>query len=464
MLATAAAATWPRPADARELSGVVQPKAVAGGQEAVPCQWPDTIAVTAGGSLCSGSLVHPRVVVFAAHCGEGDKVIRFGESSDFTAAHSIETDFCMVNPEYVGTTSQGQDWAFCVLSEEITDLPVTPPLYGCELDVLAAGLPVVIAGFGQTGIGGSGTKHWANTTVVSTFGNTINIGGDGVSTCSGDSGGSAFVQIDDGSWRSISMVSTGIECGLTGVHALMHPAVPWIEENSQVDITPCHDVDGTWNPTGACTGFFAGGDTPAGEWATWCQGTPVSGPSDTCGAPFDAEPDDEAPTVTITSPGDGEELASGTPVTIAIDAVDAGWGVRSVWVSIDGVEQMVRDDYAPYVFADVPFPDGVYTLVAFAEDWNGLVGESAPVTIGVGAEVPDDPDSSGGPDGSTGGGATAGTDGSATGAVDGGTDGLSTVGMDEDDTGGGCQCRSEASTPAAMLVLVPLVGRRRRRD
>jgi hypothetical protein len=417
--------------------------------------------VTAGGSLCSGSLVHPRVVVYAAHCGEGDKVIRFGEESDFSAAHSIETDLCMVNPEYVGTTSQGQDWAFCVLSESITDLPVTPPLYGCEIDVLAPGLPVVIAGFGQTENGGAGTKHWANTTVVSTFGNTINIGGDGTSTCSGDSGGSAFVQLDDGSWRSISMVSTGIECGLTGVHALMHPAVPWIEENAQIDITPCHDVDGGWNPTGACTGFFAGGDMPYGEWTDWCAGTPVSGPADTCGAPFDAAPDAAPPVVTITMPTDGEELASGTSVTIAIDAVDDGWGVRSVWVSIDGAEQAVRDEYPPYAFADVAFPDGVYTLVAFAEDHAGQIGESAPVVIGVGAEVPDDPDSSGGVDGSSGGAGTAESGGAT--SSDGEASDVGTApGMDEAGGDAGCGCRGQGGGVIALLVLAPALAWRRR--
>ena len=54
---------------------------VAGGEEVLECAWIDTVAVTGGGGLCTGSLVHPRVVVYAAHCGDGDKQIRIGNTS-----------------------------------------------------------------------------------------------------------------------------------------------------------------------------------------------------------------------------------------------------------------------------------------------------------------------------------------------------------------------------------------------
>ena len=206
--------------------------AVAGGQNAEECEWPDTVAVTGGGGLCTGSLVHPRLVVYAAHCGGGNKTIRFGQDSN-VAGISRNTARCETYPDYMGVSDQAHDWAFCVLEEPVTELPITPPAYGCELDVIAQGAEVVIAGFGNnTNMGGSGTKRWGWTEIVSTLGSTANIGGDGVSTCEGDSGGSAFVRFADGSWRSISMTSTGIGCGKAGVHSLMHPAIPWIEETS----------------------------------------------------------------------------------------------------------------------------------------------------------------------------------------------------------------------------------------
>ena len=63
------------------------------------------------------------------------------------------------------------------------------------------------------------------------------------------------------------------------------------------------------------------------------------------------------------------------------------------------MEQPIRDELTPYSIEGVPFPDGVFTIVAFAADWDGKIGESAPVTIGINAEVPDD---SGGEDESGG--------------------------------------------------------------
>lgn len=441
---------------------------VIGGMEVGVCGWPDTVAVTGGGGLCTGSLVHPQLVVTAAHCGEGNKTIRFNEDSDSGIGRPA---VCTANPEYSGTNEQGSDWGFCVLDEPITEIPFTPPLFGCELDMIETGLPVVIAGFGDAGVeGNAGTKRWGNTEIVSTFGATANIGGEGLSTCSGDSGGSAFVAMPDGTWRALSMTSTGlIGCtGTTGVHALMHPAIPWIESTSGIDITPCHDLDGTWNPTPNCAGFFAGGADGFGTWDNWCEGTPRSGASESCGAAFDAEPDDAPPVVSITSPGDGAELDSGSQVTISIDAVDDGWGVRHVWVSIGGMEQAQRDGYPPYEFANVPFPDGVFEIVAYAEDWAGQVGMSAPIVIGVGEEVPDDPT---GVD-TTGSADTTGVDPTGTPETSGDVDDSSGGGVGESSSGpglvdpepSGCGCTSAPSFGgAAWLVLVAAWPRRRRR-
>lgn len=453
--------------------GPVVPQVI-GGMEVGECGWPDTVAVTGGGGLCTGSLVHPQLVVTAAHCGDGDKTIRFNEESDSGIGRQAQ---CTVNPEYTGVNEQGSDWGFCVLAEPVTEIPVTPPLFGCELDVIEAGLPVVIAGFGDGGPdGNAGTKRWGETQIVSTFGNTANIGGEGLSTCSGDSGGSAFVAMPDGTWRALSMTSTGlIGCeGTTGVHALMHPAIPWIEETSGIDITPCHDIDGTWNPTPNCAEFFAGGATGFGTWDNWCEGTPRSGASESCGPAFDAQPDNEPPVVTITSPRNEAELDSGVAVTIAIDAVDSGWGTNEVWVTINGQAQDVRDAYPPYVFIDVPFPDGLYEVVAYAEDWAGQVGMSEPVVFGVGVEVPGEP---GGNDSMTGAADTTGLD--PTGAGDTNDDSEDTTGDDEDTSGNaessgsgglvepgtsGCGCSSNSDGGSfAWLLLVAIAPLRRRR-
>jgi hypothetical protein len=440
---------------------------VTGGMEVEECGWPDTVAVTGGGGLCTGSLVHPRLVVTAAHCEGGDKTIRLSESS--SSGRSVGAQ-CTTYPDYLGTNDQAHDWAFCVLEEPVVEIPFTPPLYGCELDMIEEGLPVAIAGFGDGGPdGGPGTKRWGMTEIVTTLGSTANIGTDGTSTCQGDSGGSAFVAMPDGSWRALSMTSTGlIGCqGTAGVHALMHPAIPWIEETAQIDITPCHDVDGTWNPTANCDGFFAGGATGQGTWSDWCTGTPRSGPSSSCGATFDSEADDDPPVVTITAPDDGQELDPGSLVSIEIDAQDDGWGVNEVWVSIDGAEQPLRDGYPPYVFANVAFPDGVYEIVAYAEDWAGHVGMSEPVRIGIGEPVPDEPpteDSTGAGE-SSGGGVVDDTTGIGGSTGDGSDESTGPAMSDDGGGGGGCACRSTGGGGggSVVLVLLALIGRRRSR-
>lgn len=448
-----------------EGSQPIEPQ-VYGGAPAEVCQWPTTVAVTGGGGLCTGALVHPRVVTYAAHCGDGNKQIRFGESS--TQALTRQTERCVTNPDYLGTSNQAQDWAFCILEEPMLDIPFTPPAYGCEIDLIQADTPVTLVGYGDSNVGGSGTKRWGGSVIVSTFGATAQIGagGTGITTCQGDSGGTAYLEMDDGTFRAISMVSTGLPgCDdTTGTHALMHPAIPWIEETSQIDITPCHDVDGTWNPNPNCTGFFAGGSTPVGTWENMCEGTPASGASSSCGASFEETPDDTPPTVTVASPMQGDTFESGTEVTIEISATDEGYGVQEVWLAIDGAEQPVRETYPPYVFPNVPFPDGVYTLVAHAVDWAGNEATSEPVTIGINADVPEMPggtstsgtggdETTGGPSGETGLGESSGP-GESSGSED------PTI----DDGDGGCGCTSGDTPPwVGFAAFFGLAFLRRRR-
>lgn len=448
----------------------VQPQ-VFGGAPAEVCQWPTTVAVTGGGGLCTGALVHPRVITYAAHCGDGDKQIRFGESS--TTAITRQTERCVTNPDYLGTTNQAQDWAFCILEEPMLDIPFTPPAYGCETELIQEGQEVFLVGYGDSNVGGSGTKRWGATEIVSTFGSTVQIGaqGTGITTCQGDSGGTAYLPMDDGSFRAISMVSTGlIGCNeTTGTHALMHPAIPWIEETSQIDITPCHDVDGTWNPNPNCTGFFAGGSTPAGVWENMCEGTPSTGPSATCGDPFDTVTDDAPPEVTVASPEQGTEVESGALVTIEVAAIDSGYGVQEVWIEIDGMEQAVRETYPPFFFPDVPFPDGVYTIVAHAVDWAGNEGVSSPVTIGINAEVPDEPSGTTGTDAGDSSGEGTGDSTPTTGTTEATgdtTDSGPTTGTPLTDDGGesGCGCSTPTSGGwTGFAFLFVLLGLRRRR-
>lgn len=457
------------------------PAEIFGGQVVEPCAWPTAVAVSGGNSLCTGTLIHPRVVMFAAHCGaSGNKKILFGEDVG-SPKKSLSPDLCMVNPEYGGVNDQAHDWAFCRLSESVTDLPITPVVYGCEKEIVFDNQTAVITGFGiTTQDGKAGVKNWALTPIRKVYSSTADVGGfDEPGICPGDSGGPALVKYPDGSWHAFGIASTLTgQCGGVGTHSLAWNAVPWIEEMSGIDVTPCHDVDGTWNPTLHCTGFYAGeAGVGVGSWLQWCPETPKNGSSATCGAAFDAVPDNTPPTVAITTPDSGD-YPDDTMFTTAIE-VDAddgdGWGVAVVRLKINGMEQPLIDDQAPYAFATVNFPKGKWELIAVAEDAAGLISESAPVVITVGPQASGETGVETG-DTSSGGEAESGPT-PTTSAGDGGetVDPSATAPTGASETaetadtapvdGGedGCGCRSEPDAPAAAGLLLAFVGLCRRR-
>lgn len=421
---------------------------IAHGQPVDACGWPTTVSVSGAGQ-CSGTLIHPRVVVYAAHCGGGPKTIRFGEDA-LASAHSVTASDCRAYPGYAGDDDQGHDWAYCLLDEEITDLPTTPPLYGCETALLEVGREVALVGFGVDIDAEAGIKRWAATNLVAVTpsNNTTLVGNpnlaDVPSICSGDSGGPAFVQLDDDSWRTFGIASTVAgDCGGYGAHSILAGAVAWIEQDANVDITPCHTVDGSWAPGPACAGAYANAaGVGTGTWSTWCSGTAASDRSRTCGPAWDEFDAELAPSVEITAPSSGENFLEGLQVEVAVAAVKHadGYAVARVHLSVDG-EIVATDDVDPWVFEITSFTGaGVYELVAIAEDWAGNEVVSAPVEIGFGVEVPD-PDSSTESDGESDGGPA----------------------NDAGDSGCACGLATPRSLPVSLLAIVPLLVLQRRR-
>jgi len=454
------------------------PEGIANGQVAMSCAWPTAVAVTdTNGTLCTGSLVHPRIVMYAAHCGGGDKKILFGQKIA-TPFKSLSTDLCLANPDYAGVSDQEHDWAFCRLASEVTELPITPVMYGCETAMVQEGQTIAVTGFGITSDDDDGgVKNWGLTPINNVHSMTVDVGGFGdPGICPGDSGGPALLRYPDGSWHVLGIASTLTgNCGGEGTHSLAWNAVPWIEQESGIDITPCHDVDGTWNPTHRCAGFYADeAGVGHGDFTTWCPGTPASGSSVTCGAAFDAVPDDTPPTVTITAPLSGSfpDLSS-LMTDIEIDAQDGdGWGVVAVRIKVNGAEQPVSDKDAPYAFP-VQFPKGMYELIAVAEDAAGLIAESQPVVLEIGMdEEPVDTTTNG----ETGESGATGTPGETdapdvtgevptTDASNGEGPGSTTTPITATDPPmsgeDGCGCRSQPPAYSALWLLALLVRRRR---
>jgi MYXO-CTERM domain-containing protein len=451
------------------------PQAIYGGEAVAACAFPTTIDLE---GACSGTLVHPQVVVFAQHCGSNYSSIWMGENIN-QPARTLKPEFCKTIPN--GGPGTGMDFAFCKLKEPVLDVPIVPILMGCETEILKQGQEVTIVGFGNADNGPYGIKRAVTTTITGFQGKEINIGGGGKDSCQGDSGGPVFVQLPGGAWRVFGVTSYGGDCGTGGVYSMMHNGVSWIEQETMIDITPCYNADGTWAPTFDCKGFPVDPVTGGGTWAQGCGGGEVEDFSAQCGAAFDPAPDDQPPTISIINPTEGQLFMGdgGVKVPVQVDAQDVGWGVKEVHLLINGAEFPGSvDTFPPYEWP-LTFPTGGFVISAQAIDLAGNMADAIPVNIGVNGPAPTpepepDPTTGDAPTtgeepttGGTGGGGESGGNESG-GLTDGGnpssdaSSGGDTLGADDKDSG--CGCRS--TTPDAGLLLLAglgLFGRRRRR-
>ena len=289
------------------------PQPIVNGTDAAVCQFPSVVSLR--GSGCSGSLLSPTIVLAAAHCFDGTiagptDAVQFGESyADPVAIIPIER--CEAHPEYEITVDDDGfplvlfDVGFCELSVPVTDVPPIPALAGCETDELVEGAELTIVGFGASEGGSVDGQQWSNgggikrytSQVVETVDDPegdVRMIGPGSGVCFGDSGGPAFLELSDGSWRVVGVGSTGhpatpSDCGYGSVYDLVYPHLEWLESASGVDLTPCHDADGTWNPSEDCDAFPLSPTDEGNEWASSCGPHDLSGLGELCGPAFGEE-------------------------------------------------------------------------------------------------------------------------------------------------------------------------------
>ena len=461
--------------------GLDQDPAVYGGTAAKTCGWPTAVYVGFSGWSCSGTLVHPDIVMTAAHCPNSTTgrpaTISFGEGQGGGARQVSAT--CYSSPTWTGQVG-GTDFGYCKLSSSVTDVPIIPPAWGCDLSALTAGREVVIVGFGQSDNGGSGSKREV-TTLIQAIGEQAVIGGNGKDACQGDSGGPVYIKLKsefggDDTWRAFGITSGGGECGQGGIFSLIHVALPWVESHSGVDITPCHDGDGNWDPTPQCGAIpLDPANTNGASWSNGCSGGPVSGFSALCGEAFGSGDDSDAPSVAIIDPPNGTtyDLAGGAQVnvTISADADDGdGFGVADVRLVINGQEfPGNRDSSEPYGW-NLVFEAGGYVVEAIATDWVGNESAADVITIGVDQDAPPLPQGDGDGDGDED---PAGDEGPSSGDDDSGDgdgglgDTGDELGIDGDDKGCACSANDAGARSGALLGLLGLLGLasvRRRRD
>ena len=292
-----------------------EPVPIVNGTPAQECEWPATVALSVSGAVyCSGTLISPDVILTAAHCIHPDSgygvpdTIAFGEDGYApTTTRGIET--CGIHPLYVSgaelhSDEDAYDLAYCLLSEP-ADVRPTPMIMGCELDQLEPGMDVTIVGFGASSYEldtpeGVGLKRWSQQTLeeIDELDQVFIVGGMG-SGCSGDSGGSAYVQLADGSWRVIAAAArvhpdSPVDppyCLYGTVYTGAWNEMYWYEAETGLDLTPCYDTDGNYDPTPGCLDFPEDPLTPA-SWSDACAAQPGSPAYEECGDPTDPDTGD----------------------------------------------------------------------------------------------------------------------------------------------------------------------------
>lgn len=265
-----------------------QPR-IYGGKIAQRCEFPTTLYAKG----CTGILVHPRVVLSAGHCPPTD-AFDFGEHASAPAMR-VSVKWCE------STDFSATDARICVLRKAVLGLPVAPIIQGCELDELKANAEVLVAGFGlDEGDPKTGAqpdeKRWVATTINEITPDELNVGGGGKGGCQGDSGGPVYLQLKDGSYRTVGVTHGGVahpHCD-KGIYKRADQLLDWYElqleahAETDIDLRPCFDRAKNWAPSAACGGYSKDVKGPFGDWSNLCgQGQPHQRFSASCGPPFD---------------------------------------------------------------------------------------------------------------------------------------------------------------------------------
>jgi hypothetical protein len=218
--------------------------ALVGGREIPRSAWPNIVRI---GQVCTGILLRSDLVVYAAHCGTYPAYLQLADD------RRVHVDRCWTYPR---ASYGGTDIAFCVLEAPVDGVRLVPPALGGEVDWVAPGSEVTLVGYGlSTPTDSFGTLREAVAT-IDAIGEEIEVSGPDVGTCSGDSGGPAFVKMgSEREWRIAGILSSGPigECG-PGIsyYTRLSSFVPWIEEQSKCDVSPCHTAEGKLTSSERC--------------------------------------------------------------------------------------------------------------------------------------------------------------------------------------------------------------------
>lgn len=149
-------------------------------------EFPEVVRISIGNSGCTATIVGPRTIITAAHCGPNNSTARF------KAASKTYSATCTRHPSY---PRKDIDIMLCATKEDITGVK-----FATIKGAVQVGDKITIAGYGCINPGGGGGNDGllrVGTATVTGFSAYDIISGKGSALCFGDSGGPSFKAMVD---------------------------------------------------------------------------------------------------------------------------------------------------------------------------------------------------------------------------------------------------------------------------